>query len=156
MTNLRTAKILCLGAITAALMSAPASAEDTAQEARNKQLALDMWQGVIVDSSPEAVLRYIAPDYIQHNPLLNQGRDALYEAVKANAENKRKHPDAPPHTSSRLIHAFADGDLVVLTWNQDAPEPGDPTKTYVTGGFDMFRFKDGMIVEHWDAVRKPH
>ena len=51
-------------------------------EARNKQLALDMWQAVIVEFEPEAVLRYIAPGYIQHNPAVPPGREFLYEAVK--------------------------------------------------------------------------
>lgn len=143
-----------LGVVLSLSHLSPAQAEDTPEEARNKQLALDMWQAVIVESSPEAVLEYMAPDYIQHNPRLGQGRQALYDAVKEHAERKKADPDTKPHTTSRLIHAFADGDMVALTWYQDAPEPGDPTKTYVAAGFDMFRFEDGKIVEHWDAVRK--
>ena len=130
------------------------STNDTEEEARNKQLVLDMWQAVIVDSSPEAVLRYIAPDYVQHNPAVPPGREFLYEAVKEQAGRKKVDPNTLPHTTKRLIHAFADGDLVVLTWNLDFPEPSDPSKTYVASAFDMFRLKSGMIVEHWDDVRK--
>lgn len=141
------------GALSLSALS-PAHAEDTPEEARNKQLALDMWQAVIVESKPEAVLEYMAPGYIQHNPNLGQGRQALYDAVKEHPERKKADPNTKPHSTSRLIHAFADGDLVALTWYQDAPEPSDPTKTYVAAGFDMFRFEDGKIVEHWDAVRK--
>jgi predicted SnoaL-like aldol condensation-catalyzing enzyme len=127
---------------------------DTAEEARNKKLVLDMWQAVIVDYSPEAVLKYIAPDYIQHNPAVPAGREFLYKAVKELAEHKKANPNAAPHTTKRLIHAFADGDLVALTWTLDVPEPANPSKTYVASAFDMFRVKDGMIVEHWDDVRK--
>lgn len=154
MDYLRKASIV-LSAVAAAA-SVAAHAHDTPEEARNKQRALDMWQAVIVESSASAVLEYMAPEYIQHNPLLESGRDAFYNAVKKDEERRRANPNAPPHSSSRLIHAFADGDLVVLTWYQDEKEPSDPSKTYVTGGFDMLRFnKEGKIVEHWDAVRKP-
>ncbi len=131
---------------------------DTPEEKRNKQLALDMWQAVIVDYKPEAVLKYISPDYLQHNPAVPPGREFLYEAVKDLAAEKAKSPDAVPHTTKRLIHAFADGDLVTLVWDLDVPEPDKPGQTYIGYSFDMFRFEDGMIVEHWDDVRKgqPH
>lgn len=123
---------------------------NTETEARNKQLALDMWQEVIVDFSADAVLKYISPDYIQQNPAVPPGREFLYRAVQELAAD----PDAAPHTSKRLIHAVAEGDLVVLTWHLDVPEPDDPARTYVACAFDMFRFEDGMIVEHWDDVKK--
>ena len=124
------------------------------RDRNNKQLVLDMWQAVIVDYSPEAVLKYLSPDYIQHNPAVPPGRDFLYNAVKELAALKRANPSAAPHTTKRLIRAFSEDDLVVLTWALDVPEPSDPSKTYVASAFDMFRVKDGMIVEHWDDVRK--
>jgi predicted SnoaL-like aldol condensation-catalyzing enzyme len=141
--------IAVLSALVAPLT---AHAGDTAQEAKNKQLVLDMWQGVIVEASADAVLKYISPDYIQHNPTVAPGRDGIYNAVKKLHEDLQK-PDAKPHTNKKLIHAFADGDLVALTWTQELPLPSDPTKTFVTGAFDMFRLKDGLVVEHWDNVR---
>jgi predicted SnoaL-like aldol condensation-catalyzing enzyme len=131
----------------------PARAADTAEEAKNKQLVLDMWQAVIVDMSPDAVLRYISPDYVQHNPVIAPGRQGLYDAVKILAENRTK-PGAKPHTTKRLVHAFADGDLVALTWDLDVADPANPGKTYVVHAFDMFRLKNGMVVEHWDDVKK--
>lgn len=128
-------------------------------EARNKQLALDMWQAVIVEFEPDAVLRYISPDYVQHNPAVPPGREFLYEAVKQLRAERDANPGAPAHTSKRLIEAVAEGDLVVLTWHIDVPEPDAPGESYVACSFDMFRFDDqGMIIEHWDDVRKgaPH
>jgi predicted SnoaL-like aldol condensation-catalyzing enzyme len=136
-----------------------AGGRDLALEARNKQLALDMWQAVIVEFEAEAVLRYISPGYVQHNPAVPPGREFLFEAVKQLAAERDANPGAPPHTTKRLIEAVADGDLVVLTWNLDVPEPDDPARTYVACSFDMFRYDaDGMITEHWDDVRKgaPH
>ena len=65
----------------------------------------------------------------------------------------------PTTEVARVITAVAEGDLVVLTWHLDVPEPEDGANTYVACSFDMFRFdEDGTIVEHWDDVRKgaPH
>ena len=135
-----------------------ASGRNLEAEERNKQLALAMWQAVIVDFEPDAVLQYISPDYIQHNPAVPPGRDFLYEAVGQLRAEREANPDAPPHTTKRLIAALAEGDLVVLTWQLDVPEPDDPARSYVACSFDMFRYRDGLIVEHWDDVRKgaPH
>lgn len=113
-----------------------------------------MWKGVITDASPEAVLKYIAPDYIQHNMTLEGGRKGLYEAILAYDKQRKLDPTIAPHTTKRLIKAFADDDLVVLVWEMDVPEPSDPSKTYIGHSFDMFRVKDDMMVEHWDAKRK--
>ena len=135
-------------------VSGAAGAGDTAQEAKNKKLVLDMWQAVIVEASPEAVLKYISPDYKQHNPIIAPGREGLYKAVEKLQEEISK--TGKPHTTKKLLHAFADGDLVALTWEDAVPDPQNPGKTYVTAAFDMFRLKDGKIVEHWDAVRKPN
>ena len=37
----------------------------------------------------------------------------------------------------------------------DVPEPADASKNYEAFDFDLFRVRNGMIVEHWDAAREP-
>ena len=125
-----------------------------AEQERNKQLARDMWQEIIVDYKPEAVLKYISPDYIQHDPAVPPGRQFLYEAVKELQAEKAENPNAKPHTTKRVIDVLAEGDLVVMVFEVDVPEPDDPSKTYVANAFDMLRYKDGVIVEHWDDIHK--
>ncbi len=45
---------------------------------------------------------------------------------------------------------MADGDLVVLTWHLDVPEPDDPATTYVACSFDMFRYDaDGREIDRY-------
>ena len=61
---------------------APAMAAEPTLQERNRQLVLDMWQGVIVRLDEAAVARYIAPDYIQHNPNIGQGREGLLAAIR--------------------------------------------------------------------------
>jgi predicted SnoaL-like aldol condensation-catalyzing enzyme len=33
-------------------------------------------------------------------------------------------------------------------------DPKDPSKTYTTTWFDMYRIKNGKIDEHWDPATK--
>ena len=146
-------RIIGLG--LAMTLMAGAARADEAQEKANIELALSMWRGVIEQADVSAVLRYISPAYIQHNVNIAPGREGLLEGVK------RLH-DLPPgtrHTSKRLLRAVAQGDLVVLVWDQDFPDPktqgqSKVAHSYVGQSFDMFRIKDGQIVEHWDDTRK--
>jgi len=53
------------------------------------------------------------------------------------------------------VAILADGDLVVLSFAREYPDPQDPAKRYTTTRFDMFRIVDGKIAEHWDPATKP-
>jgi predicted SnoaL-like aldol condensation-catalyzing enzyme len=147
MPLLSSSKIVALAIVACVFIASASSAEKTLQE-KNKQLVLDMWKGVITELDEAAVMRYIAPNYIQHNPNVAQGRQGLLEAVRrARAQGGR-------HSVKRLIATFAEGDLVVLVWDRDLPDPKNPGRIYTNNAFDMFRVKDGMVVEHWDDVHK--
>jgi predicted SnoaL-like aldol condensation-catalyzing enzyme len=127
-----------------AVVAAPTQAANPQEEA-NKALILNMWRGVIDQHDDAAVMRYIAPDYIQHNTKLATGREALREAVRQLAL-----PGAPPHPAKTLLSAVADGDRVVLVWIREEPDPNHPGVMMKFNRFDMFRIKDGLVVEHWD------
>jgi predicted SnoaL-like aldol condensation-catalyzing enzyme len=124
------------------------AAEPTLQE-KNRKLVIEMWQAVIVELDENAVSRYIAKDYIQHNPNIAQGREGLIAAIR-----RTRAPGGKRHSVKRLIASFAEGDLVVLVWDRDLPDPSRPGQIYTNNAFDMFRVKDGMIVEHWDDNHK--
>ena len=53
-----------------------------------------------------------------------------------------------------LVTLIAEGDLVILAFRRELPDPRSPGKTYTTTWFDMFRIEDGKIVEHWDYGTK--
>ena len=128
--------------------SALAMAAEPTQQERNEQLVLDMWKGVITNLDEAAVMRYIAVDYKQHNPNVGPGRQGLLEAVR------RSKAQGGHHSIKRLIATFAKDDLVVLVWDRDLPDPKNPGRIYTNNAFDMFRVKDGMVVEHWDDAQK--
>jgi predicted SnoaL-like aldol condensation-catalyzing enzyme len=131
-----------------------ATASGPSQAEANKQLVLDMWRGVIEQKDEAAVLRYIAPDYIQHSTQLPNGRDGLLEGVR---RLRNPLPGAPPHPHKTLVAAIAEGDLVALFWTRPVPNPAKPGQTMLVNACDMFRVKNGLVAEHWsddgDEVR---
>lgn len=88
------------------------------------------------NTGDQAPIAYINPNkYIQHNLDVADGL-AGFGAIMQNA---------PPQGFSAKIHrAFADGDYVVTHTEYDFFGP--------KAGFDVFRFEDGLIVEHWDNL----
>jgi len=45
-------------------------------------------------------------------------------------------------------------DAVVVAYVQDVKDAKDPSKSYTTTWFDMWRFKDGKADEHWDPATR--
>lgn len=89
----------------------------------------------------QAVADYVGTEYIQHNPLVNNGKQAFidyFEAMARDYSNK----------SITFVRAIAEDDLVSLHTHQVWPGNDE----YVT--MDFFRFdENGKIVEHWDAIQ---
>lgn len=116
----------------------------------NKRLVYDFWREVLEGGHLDAVHKYMAEDYIQHNPNVPTGRAGFVEFFGKFAKPK----PILDHIKAPLISIVAEGDLVVLSFVQERSDPKDSTKKYTTTWFDMFRLENGQIVEHWDAATK--
>jgi predicted SnoaL-like aldol condensation-catalyzing enzyme len=112
-----------------------------AQEDSNKKLVLDFYQQFFGDKDIRAADKYLAPNYIQHNPLAATGR----AAVKAFFTPFFANP-AIPKTKIDVRRVAADGDLV---WLHIRSKTTGAERAVV----DIFRVKDGQIVEHWDVIQ---
>ena len=83
--------------------------------------------------------RHFSEDYVEHSPLVENGKDGLRELVSGAGEGLR-------HDVVRVLVDDAAG-LVALHGSY----PGlDPEELYV--GFDIYRVANGKIVEHWDGL----
>src|SRR3954469_10243062 len=101
-----------------ALAAAPALAAPSRQEAANTKLVLAMWKGVIQQADVAAVLKYISPDYIQHNVNVPEGRPGLLVGIKQ-LHDRPPGVKIPAH--KELMKVVAKDDIVVLFWNQAQP-----------------------------------
>jgi predicted SnoaL-like aldol condensation-catalyzing enzyme len=128
--------LLC--ALTIALTATPAFAG--AKE--NKALVVDFYEMVFVGhKAKEGAEKYLAPDYRQHNPLVPDGRQPFIDFfVPYFAKN--------PEARSEIKRVVAEDDLVVLHVHSKAKK-ADLGRAVV----DIFRVKDGKIVEHWDVIQ---
>ena len=120
--------------------------------AANKRLVYDFWREVFEAAQMDKAEKYMAADYIQHNPQVPTGRQAFVDFFS----KVRKPSPVEARIKAPLVAIMADGDLVMLAFAREYPDPKDPSARYTTTWFDMFRIKDGKIVEHWDpALKRP-
>lgn len=104
---------------------------------RNRALVLEAMTSLFQRHDASAVERLYAPGYIQHNPNIPQGRDALRTLVAALSRDVYYEPG--------LI--VAEGDMVAIHgrirgW-ADAPQVV----------IDLFRIENGQLAEHWDVLQ---
>ena len=93
----------------------------------------------IETGDPAAVTVVNESKYIQHNPLTREGNVGLAELFKRLSK-----------TSPRvnIVRIFEDGDYVFAHTDYDF--------NVLEIGFEVFRFEDGLAVEHWDNLQHKH
>lgn len=118
--------------------------------AANKKLVYDMYRAIVIGGRYEMAEQFFTKDYIQHNPNVKSGRDALVEFIK----NSRPQRPIPPEITFPLISIIAEGDMVMVATVTWEPDPEKPGERYATTHFDLYRIENGLIAEHWDHVPK--
>jgi predicted SnoaL-like aldol condensation-catalyzing enzyme len=124
----RTAAALALGTATAA----------GADPMSNKELALGLLEKGLVTGDRDFIAAHVAEGYIQHNPMAADGREGLLGFVGF-------LETLDPRVAIEPVRVLAEGDLVVVHQKSEFFGP----KIII----DLFRFEDGQIVEHWDAIQ---
>ncbi len=91
----------------------------------------------IETGDPESVAVVNEDKYIQHNPLTPEGSEGLANLFKRLSK-----------TSPRVdvVRVFEDGDHVFAHTDYDF--------NLLEIGFEVFRFEDGLAVEHWDNLQQ--
>jgi len=130
-------KILATILTAAMTLTIPtAMAESAEMTNTDKALALI---GTFASGDADLAASLLKEDYIQHNLAYGTGRDAFVGSVQYLAS-------APVKTTVENIRAFEDGDYVFLQTVYNFAGAGEQV------AFDIFRFEDGLIAEHWDNL----
>jgi predicted SnoaL-like aldol condensation-catalyzing enzyme len=124
--------------VMAALM-APIAAQAGTRQEENKKTVVEFYEQAINRKNFNTASKFLGPRYVQHNQRAADGADGLKDFILVLRE---KYPNA----HSEIKRVFAEGEFVVLHVHA-VREPGTRGMAIV----DIFRMKNGRIVEHWDV-----
>lgn len=129
-------------AVVLVLVSSLTFAGSSAQEEINKNNVINFYNQVINNKDFQAAKSYLGNPYTQHNPLVKNGSQGLNDFIHFLRE---KYPQA----HSEILRVFADGDFVILQVHSTRV-PGTRGRAI----FDLFKLKNGKIIEHWDVIQE--
>jgi len=134
--------LLLVVAFTLPTSSAVRAAKDYfAVREANRALVLDFYDQFFNRHETEEAALLLAEDYRQHNPSVPDGRAPVVSYFTQYFKEN-------PQSRARIVRSATDGDLVYLhIHSTNGPE--DRGVAVV----DIFRVKDGQIVEHWDVIQ---
>jgi predicted SnoaL-like aldol condensation-catalyzing enzyme len=120
--------------------------------ARNKKHVFDFWRIVYEAGHMERAAEFMTPEYIQHNPNVESGREAFIATIG------KARPSRPvqPTSNFPIIDIIAERDMVMVIWARKVRDRVDPEKIYEITWLDAFRIdeKSGLIAEHWDSSER--
>ncbi|RYH01228.1 hypothetical protein EU805_14610 [Salipiger sp. IMCC34102] len=117
---------------------------------RNKQAAYKIFTILDEAGNWDRVNEFKTERYIQHDPFVPSGSAAV---VKFFTETHGVKPrPVEDKLRMKVVAVVAEGDMVTIASARYLTNPHDPSETYTTTWFDMFRFVDGRADEHWDCA----
>jgi predicted SnoaL-like aldol condensation-catalyzing enzyme len=105
---------------------------------QNKKIVLEAFETLFNRKDIEGARGFWSPDYIQHNPLVADGREGLFKFVSS----------LPATTRFEYQLVVAEGDYVMIHGRYS--DNGYPANWVVV---DILRLQDGILVEHWDVIQ---
>jgi predicted ester cyclase len=139
---------------------APERAPRNARSAAYNRWLGETFTGVLLNTRDQAervriLEQIVAVDYIQHNPLLAEGRQGLIDFLPVIYQ-------AFPDACFVLRDAFATTDRVVTRWTWTGTLTGAPFLGIEPAGrrvefdaIDIWTVRDGQLYEHWDQFDWP-
>lgn len=135
-------RVLLAGILLATVNTVAAAAETpTVNTEQNRQLVLHFYDSFFNHHDVDKAAGVIAKDYRQHNPDVPDGKAPFVNYFKDFFR-------ANPNSRAQVIRSSVDNDLV---WLQVHSTNGAHDRGQAV--LDIFRVKDGKIVEHWDVIQ---
>ena len=134
-------KSLTMAALMMALPFAISAASTTPTFHNNKELVTYFWNEVFNKHNTSVIEELTVPNYIQHNPGFKDGRHAFKNGIEGYLKEF-------PQSTAKIKHIASDEDLVFIH-NHIKIDANDRDQAAV----DIFRVKNGKIVEHWDVIQ---
>lgn len=125
----------------AAKATKAAKVRKLAAEEANRQLVLRFYDRFFNQHQTRQAAAVVADDYRQHNPEVPDGKAPFVDYFTGFFKDN-------PQSRARVVRSATDGDLVYLHVHS-TNGPGDRGQAVV----DIFRVKNGKIVEHWDVIQ---
>lgn len=122
------------------MIDGPTNITNLSETEANKALAVSIIEDVLMGQNPDNITDYIAEDYVQHNPGIDNGLQGIQDAVAflISIDNMFQY-----NTIHKVI---GEGNFVLTisegTWNNTS-----------NAFYDLFRMENGKAVEHWDVIQ---
>ncbi len=107
----------------------------------NKTIIKEFYRRFFNEHDIDSALEYVREDYIQHNPGVEQGRQALMDAFR----EKFLH-ESDFHLN--IVKIILEDDMVAV-YLKNVGKDGK-TKCRVV---DIYRIENGKLAEHWDVLQ---
>jgi predicted SnoaL-like aldol condensation-catalyzing enzyme len=135
---------LLIAAFAASLASASPAAAQSGEGECSTRAVMDAFIPLFFEqrNAKEAFEKWVHPDYINHNPMAQTGRDAAVNFLQP-------FFDANPQARYIVHRVLVDGDLAAVH-NEARFDPNGRPSAVV----DLFRVENCKIVEHWDVIQQ--
>ncbi|WP_425075275.1 nuclear transport factor 2 family protein [Psychroserpens sp. S379A] len=109
----------------------------------NKKIIKNFMKDVMMGENPSKITDYISTEtYKQHNTAVKDGLDGLNEAIAYLTSQNNMFV-------YKKVHKILGEGNFVFTQSEGEWNGGKPYAFY-----DLYRLKDGKIVEHWDVIQE--
>jgi len=130
----------------------------SAEEKKTLEMATEELKDMLQYGHLELADKTMDPGYIQHNPMVPQGRDG-FKAFMSRIPGRRPEdakPIGPEWPRGAPVLTLINGPYSLMMWDRASPDPDDASKMYKWNHYDLVRVENGLIKEHWDeAVINP-
>ena len=133
--------LLALTALTGGQAMAQDTRRDLATEEANLKLVVNFYEQFFNKHEVARAAEVVSENYKQHNPEVPDGKKPFVDYFSQFFKET-------PQSKARIVRTATSGDLVWLQVHS-TNSPSDRGQAVL----DIFRVKNGKIVEHWDIIQ---